>query len=420
MLTNFFSTMFGKYKMWRYKRHITSLLGEGRGLFSDFGDNVYMSDFVNNCIDRIATKISKVEVISVIEKEGRIKKLNDDITRLFRFRPNELQTTKDFLACCEWLRRKDCNCFIYPQYTLVEDGRGGTYKRYTAFYPLNPTGIEIGINENNGNAWEIKFFWKDGSCDYIPYNELIHLRWRRGKNTIVGGGSDGGDPDTRDLLNSVKTLDKVMQGLPKSIEASLKIRAIYTVKSLIGKDQLKKQSGDFEEHIKESKSGIIATDLGGDLKPFTVTPANIPQESLNFLKGIIRERYGISEAILSGDYSGDQDSAFYESCVEDFMTEFEQAASSILFTEREQDIGHRVKCYYDKVMYLSTGNKIELANLATNTGLMTLNEIGAMFGMPPFEDGNRRLQSLNYVNSNIIDKYQLRKAGKEDGDKKEN
>ncbi len=93
--------------------------------------------------------------------------------------------------------------------------------------------------------------------------------------------------------------------------------------------------------------------------------------------------------------------------------------SACLFTGREQDVGHRLKCYYNRLEYLSMANKIELANLATSTGLMTLNEIlGTLMGMEPFDGGDRRLQSLNFVNTQIVDSYQLNQASKtKDGGK---
>jgi len=48
---------------------------------------------------------------------------------------------------------------------------------------------------------------------------------------------------------------------------------------------------------------------------------------------------------------------------------------------------------------------------------MTLNQINEMFVIEPFEGGNRRLQSLNYVNIEDIDAYQKGKAGvKEEND----
>ena len=79
----------------KYK-NIYSILNDGTAMFSSFGNDIYYSDFINNCIDRIATEISKIDIRSVIEKDGQIVSLNDDITRLFRFKRNELQTTKDF------------------------------------------------------------------------------------------------------------------------------------------------------------------------------------------------------------------------------------------------------------------------------------------------------------------------------------
>jgi hypothetical protein len=61
-------------------------------------------------------------------------------------------------------------------------------------------------------------------------------------------------------------------------------------------------------------------------------------------------------------------------------------------------------------------NKLELSNLAKETGIMTLNQIGEMFGIEPFPEGNRRLQSLNYVNLNEVDAYQKSKAGVKEGE----
>lgn len=409
MIFNYLKGVLGRYQAKQNKKMLSAILNDGRAIFSSFGEDVYMSDQVNNCIDRIATEISKIDIMSVVQKPGVIKQQNDDITRLFRFKPNPLQTTKDFLACCEWLRRKDCNCFIYPQYDIVYDAYGNPVRKYTAFWPLNPTNIEIGQDEG-GRVWEIKFYWRDGTFDVLPYEDLVHLRWRRGKNTIVGGGNDFGRPDTKDLLGAISTLDKVMQGLPKALEASLKINGVYSGKTMLDSDKLEKARTNFEAHIATSAVGIIATDLGGDFTPVNMKPVEIDPEVMKVLKGVIRERYGISEALLSGDYDAEQHGAFYQSCLEDFISEFEQGMSACLFTQREQDVGHRIRCYYSKTAYLSTANKIALATLATNTGLKTLNEINDMFGDEPFEGGDRRLQSLNFVNTQIVDSYQLNMA----------
>lgn len=386
-------------------------LTNSQPIFTNFGKDIYLSDFVNNAIDRVASEIGKIEIKSIISTEESIRVQNDDITRLFRFKPNPLQTTSDFLSNVEWLRRKHRNTFIYPQYEIITTPNGRQFKRYLALYPLKPTSVYIGVND--GQVWEVKLDFEDGSSYTLPYADLIHLKWRRGANTIVGGGDDNGQANDYDIIRTIDALDKTIQGLPKSIEASLQIKGVYHAKTLADSAKLGNIREDFEKHIATSKSGMIATDLGGEFTPVNIKAADIPDNALAFLKSVIQERYGVSAAILSGDYNGEQHSAFYQTAIEEFIIQLEQAMTACLFTVREQDVGHRIKCYYSKVNYMSTKDKMELADLATKTRLMTLNQINEMYGLEPFDGGDIRLQSLNYTDASIVNEYQMNKKVKE-------
>lgn len=372
---------------------------------NSYGSNVYLSDFVNNAIDRVASEVSKIDLKSITESAGTVKVQNDDISRLFRYKPNPLQTTSDFFANVEWLRRKHCNAFIYPQYELITTPDERQFKRYLAFYPLKPETVYIGVK--NGSAWEVKMHFEDGSSFVIPYADLIHVKWRRGTNTIIGGGDDYGRANDTDLLRTITALDKTIQGLPKSIEASLQIKGVYSTKTLADGHKLKNIRDDFESHLYTSASGVVATDLAGEFTPVNIKAPEIPKEAMQFLKAVIQERYGISAAILSGDFTGDQHSAFYQTAIEDFIIQFEQAFTACVYTQREQDLGHRAKCYYSKIRYMATKDKMELADLATKTGMLTLNGVNAMFGIEPFEGGDVRLRSLNYVDASIANEYQM-------------
>lgn len=383
-------------------------------LFTSFGQDVYLSDFVNNAIDRVATEVSKIDLKSIVQRGDSLRIENDDITRLFRFKPNPLQTTSDFLSNVEWLRRKNMNAFIYPQYEVVE-ASGVQFRRYKAFYPLNPTQINIGIN-GSGEVWVVQMSFEDGSSWELPYNDLIHLKWRRGKNTIIGGGDDYGTPADKDILKTVQALDKTIQGLPKSIEASLQIKGVYHAKTLAEAERLKAIRDDFESHITSSKSGMVATDLAGEFTPININPAQVSEEVMKFLKAVLQERYGVSAAILSGDYTGEQHGAFYQTAIEDIIIQLEQAFTACVFTPREIDVGHRVKGYYKKVNYMSTKDKLDLAALAKETGIMTLNQINEMLGEEPFAGGDRRLQSLNYVSTELIDQYQMKRVGRKENE----
>lgn len=404
MQFNFLKNLFAKFKGNNEKKILTEVLSDSRAVFSSFGNDIYFSDLVANCLDRIAAEISKIDIVSVVAKDDSIRRLNDDISRLFKYQPNPLQTSKDFLASCEWLRRKYMNAFIYPEYETFASASGQEVRRYTAFYPLNPVSAELGHFDDG--RWAIKFFWRDGSTDTLPYESIIHMKWRRGTSLLMGGGNDFGAADDSNTLRSLKTLDEILQGLPKMIASSLNLNGVLTVKTIVEKKALEDAAKDFESRIYKSDSGIVAVGLEGDYKPINKAFPVVPDNVLKFLKDIIRERYGVSEAILSGDFDGKQHAAFYQTCLEDFLIEFEQAFTERLFTQREKDVGHRVKCYYARVSYMDAAEKRELAQLARDTGLMTLNEIRELYGMSPIEGGDRRLQSLNYINALDADKYQ--------------
>lgn len=372
------------------------------------GDNIYLSDFVNNCIDRTAAEISKIKIKSVVTQNGTAV-ANDDITRLFRYKPNEYQTTSDFLSAIEWTRRKHMNCWIYPRYEWRRTAGGNLIKWFKAFYVLAPKTVEVGIGEK---YTEIKMTFADNSTFTLPDSELINIKWRRGTNMMLGG-DDYGRADDRNIIHSVDALHKTIEGLPKSIEASLQIKGVYTAKTLVDQNKLDEMRDDLESHITKSKTGIIATDIAGEFSPVKIDYAKVEEGTLKFLKQNICERFGLSLEMLSGKYSSEDYTSFYQTCIEDFINQFEQAFTDYCFTDREKDVGHQVRCYFMLLQRLTPQDGINLATLATNTGLMYLDEIRTeLFGMEPLPDGegHQRMQSLNFVNTDNATDYQVGKG----------
>jgi hypothetical protein len=106
-------------------------------------------------------------------------------------------------------------------------------------------------------------------------------------------------------------------------------------------------------------------------------------------------------------------------CVEPFMTDFEQEMSEKCFTKREKEIGHKIRGYFNTLRYMSVAQKQEMAKIAFNTALMDINGVLDMFGLDPIEGGDRRLQSLNYVNAQNVDQYQADRVGSTAADPKD-
>ncbi|SFB62635.1 phage portal protein, HK97 family [Cohnella sp. OV330] len=377
-------------------------------IFSQFGQDIYASDVVQNCIHAIATEISKLQPKHIrTDSNGMQSQPNGPLNRLFKFAPNELMTTKDFLEKIIWLLYLNENAFIYPIYDVYQVGDGMTKRYYRAFYPLNPTRVDF--LQSEAGELLIQFFFGSGTNFTLRYADVIHIRRKFSLNDLMGGGANG-QPDHKALLKVLQINDAVLQGLEMGVKTSMSIRGLLKINTMMDTDAQKAERTRFEKSIDEGKSGIIATDLKGEYVPLSLDPKMVDKETLNFLDSKILRWYGVSLPIINGDYTDEQYQAFYERTLEPIVLALGQAFSVAIFTERELDVGNELVFYQKDMMYLSTTAKLNLLKTAGEQGLLTDNQKLALLGYPPLEDGDRRTQSLNYADVRLVNAYQM--AGK--------
>ncbi|MGL4742281.1 MAG: phage portal protein [Sarcina sp.] len=392
------------YKQYQYAK----MLSGQSPVFSQFGDDIYANDIVKSATRVIASEFSKLQPKHIRQvSDDKQEVINSSITRLLRYSPNELMTTSEFLEKCVWLRQLNYNCFIYPAYEYVKDK-----KIYKGFYPLNPTNVDF-IEDITGRLF-IKFTFGSGKTHTMPYSEIIHWRKDFSFNEFMGGDRNG-QVDNSDILKVLKINHNMIEGIDKAIKSSLSINGIFKVNTMLDDEKQEKARIAFEEKLRHSESGIIAMDLKGEYIPLqdknlVVTDAG----TLAFVQNKILNNIGVSLPIVTGDFTDEQYQAFYEKTLEPMIISLEQAFTKTLYSERELDMGNKVIFYPQKLLFTNTKNKIAVADILGNRGALTDNQLLALFGYPPFEDGDKRHMSLNFVNRDIADRYQLEKAaGKE-------
>jgi len=378
-------------------------------IFSQFGQNVYASDVVQMCIDIIATECSKLRPQHIrTDKNGMQVTVNSSINRLFKFAPNELMTTRDFIEKIIWLLYMNYNAFIYPTYEVKTNDRGNTYRNYTGFYPLNPTQVTF-LQDTTGKLF-VELGFANGDKFTLAYSNIIHLRKKFSVNDVMGGGMDG-QPDNKALLKVLQINDTVLQGLEKAIKTSLTIRGIIKINTLMDDEKQQAERRRFEEAINSSKSGILPLDLKGDYIDLKPDPKIIDKDTLEFLEKKILYYYGVSMPILSGDFTDEQYQAFYEKTLEPLIISLGQAFSKCIFTQRELEVGNEIVFYPQKLLFTNTKNKIAVADILGNRGALTNNQLLELFGYPPYEGGDERYMSLNYIDVTLANEYQMKRAG---------
>lgn len=383
--------------------------------FSQFGQNIYVSDVVQNCIDIIATECSKLQPKHTYTANTGVQQIpKSSINRLFKFSPNELMTTSEFIEKVIWLLFMDYNCFIYPTYDVYTEG-GNQQTYYTGFYPLKPSQVDF-LQDPTGTLL-IKLRFSNGDSYTLLYSDIIHIRKKFSVNEIMGGGANG-QPDNAALLKVLDINDTVLQGLGKAIKSSLAINGILKINTMLDDAGQKSERKRLEDAIEAGSSGIVALDLKGEYVPLKVEPKMIDKDTMQFLQDKVLNWYGVSMPILTGDYTDEQYQAFYEKTLEPILIRLGQAFSKCLFSTRELDVGNEIIFYQKDMMYLSTNAKLNLLKTAGEQGLLSDDQKLAILGYPPLEDGtgSRRTQSLNYIDTSLINQYQLKgNGGKNNG-----
>jgi hypothetical protein len=199
--------------------------------FSQYGQNIYVSDIVQMCIDVIATELSKLQPKHVYTNSLGIEQIpKSSINRLFKIAPNQIMTTSEFIEKTTWLLFMNYNSFIYPEYELYKDSNGNKSRYYKAIYPLNPKQVDF-LQDGNGKIF-IKLYFNNGQNYTLPYTDIIHIRKKFSVNDIMGGGANG-QPDNSALLKVLEINDSALSGIGKAIKSCLYFRGILMMNTML-------------------------------------------------------------------------------------------------------------------------------------------------------------------------------------------
>ena len=378
-------------------------------VFNNFGNNVYASDIVQNAISIVCNDMSKLSPKHIIinPNDDMQSIVNDELNRLLKFGPNPLMTTSDFISKIVFQYEYNKNAFIYPTYNKIPLGDNKHKRYYTGLWPLNPTLVEF-LEDSTGKLF-VRFYFADGEPYILPYEDVIHWRKDYSLNDFMGG-DELGKANNKSLLKLLNANDTIIQGLENGVKASFSVRGILKMNTMLDDEKQEAERMKFESKMRNSESGILPIDNKGDYIPLKIDPKFIDKDTLEFIDNRILANYGVSRPIFNGDFTEEQYQAYYEKKLEPMIISLGRVFTKTLFTPRQLEIGHEIIYYQQGLMYMNTTNKINAVDMLTRIGSLTDNQVLAAFGYPPFDGGNIRKQSLNYINRDIADQYQLQSA----------
>ena len=368
--------------------------------FIPFGDNITKSDVVMICIDRIASQCAKLKMSYVKKNEkGEQSEKNGDISFVLKHRVNKYMTPYQFLYKTVTLLLLNDNAFVYPLY----DKYDGTLE---GLYPLRPIVVEP--IEDEASSLFLKFYFEDGRNYILPYENVIHLKRFYGKHDIFGGSNSNGEHEA--LLKTLKINDALLQGVEGAVYTSFQIRGLIKINGILKEADKQKQVDEFNRALKRAKnddSSIIPMDGKSDYIPLNVDPKLVDADTLDFVQSKILDYFGVSKAIFTNNYNEDEYNAFYESTIEPIAIQLSEAFSLGLLTDNQLIRGEEIIFFSERLQYASWNTKVNAIEKLMGLGIMSLNESRALLGLEPLEGGDKRLQSLNYVDADKANQYQV-------------
>lgn len=379
-------------------------------VFSQFGTNIYASDVVQQAIKCIVDEMKKLNPAHIRYNGNDPVPVNSDIQTVLN-NPNPLMTTSEFLEKVMWLLLLNYNAFILPTYYIWEDEKGIQERKYSGLYPLKPTQVDF-IEDGSGRMY-VKMRFENNFETTVPYDDLIHIKYNYSVNEYMGGDVSG-QPDHTALLKTLELNDTLLRGIAKAMNSSYAVNGVVKYNTMLDDGKMEAALKELERKLNNSESGFLPLDLKAEYTPLQHEIELVDEETLKFIDEKILRNWGVPLSILIGDYTKSQYEAFYQKTLEPLIISISQAFTKKLFTDRERSFGNRIELYPKDLIFMTVEQTLEMVNLLSNTGSIYENEKRVAFGLRPLPElEGKRYMSLNWVDMNIANQYQVGKNKKE-------
>lgn len=356
----FFQKIFGNDKPPRgYEKGWFEMLNGYTPVFHTWGGDIYERELVRASIDARARHISKMDVkLLGSAKKGMRSKME--------LAPNEWQTWSQFFYRLSTILDVYNTAIIVP--VLNE------YGDPTGIYPVIPLKTEL-VNYNNMPY--VKFHFTNGNTGAMELENVGIMTKYQLHNDLFGESN-------RALDSTMELMHIQDQGIEEGVKSAATFRFMATASNFTNEADLVKERQRFTRENLENGGGILLFPTTyKDIKQIDSKPFVVDADQMKVIQTNVYDYFGVNQDVLQNKAYGDAWAAFYEGAIEPFAKQFSEVATKMLFTLRERELGNGVMATSDKLQYMSNADKLAVSAQMADRGLMTRNEIRAIWSLPP-------------------------------------
>ena len=181
------------------------------------------------------------------------------------------------------------------------------------------------------------------------------------------------------------------QGIGEAIKNTSTFRFMAQLSNFAKPEDLAKERERFtnENLSSESESGgfLLFPNTYKDIKQIDVKPYTVDAEQMRQINENVFNYFGVNQAVLQNSAKAEDLEAFFDGAIEPFAIQFSEAMTKAAFSERERAMGSAVRASANRLQYMSTPAKIQLAKELGDRGALMVDEIRELFNYDPLPNG---------------------------------
>lgn len=366
------------------------ILNGYKAIFTNYDGKYYDDADIRACVDAIARNGAKLNPKHIRTGKSGFEKVNDNIQRIVSKHPNEIMNAYQFYykVISELMLYNDAYIYIMRDENLKVIG----------LYPLHYQNIKF---YEISNIIYIQFYFGNGKKRFVSLKDVIHLTRFISKDDLSGGNN-------KPIIKVLSIKHVIDEGIVNAIKTTQSIKGIIkSTKSMLNPKDVKKMRDQFvEDFINDADGdGIGGLDATTEFKEVNLNPVTASDSQIKSIDNKLLAYFGLNENIVQSKFDEDEWNAFYESILEPIGLQMSLEFSNKLFSAMEIYHGNEIVFTSNRLQYSSNNTKINLLRYANN--YMTINELREVLNLEPVEDGDKIMQDLNHIDSNIANEYQV-------------
>ena len=333
-------------------------------VFHSWGGKLYESELVRAAVDAKARHVGKLQYR--ITGTARQKLYTATKTA-----PNPWYTWPQFLERCSNIYDVENNLFIPP---LLDD-----MGEVAGYFPALPSTCEV---VDRGGEPYLKYSFVNGQKRSVPLRRCAVITKHQLQDDFFGEKNTA-------LMPTMELVNMVNQGIMEGVKNGATYRFMAQLTSKSFDEDLRKERERFDRNNFQTGGGglLLFGNQFTNVQQLKQEGYKVDADQMKMIQESVENYFGVSAKVIRNEATGDELDAFYNGAIEPFAIKLSDALTRMVFTERERNGGNAITFAGDRLQYMNISSKISMAQQLGDRGILTIDEIRALFNYDPLPNG---------------------------------